>query len=260
MITILNTLIPYITFLYRLSFIVGLFSLLLAEFILPDFLQYGKTLIVKGNTTKDESRSQLNRLFDTIIHFTVPKAWFSHFYILSTIFSVITCLTYPNYALPWLMLFHSLRRLYETLYVSKYTSKSRMNWAHYLVGIWFYSVLHIIMNIKLKEGSIPKHLQIGSFIIFMIASRDQFVNHKVLSELVKYSLPKRRMFKFISSPHYLDELIIYSTLLSYNMEFLWLVVWIFASLGISAIETQKYYKKKFHDEKVAPYAFIPFFL
>lgn len=260
MATILNTFIPYVTCLYRLSFIVGLLSLLLAEFILPDFLQYGKTLITRCDTEKDESKNQLSRLFDTIIHFTVPKAWFSHFYILSTILSIMTCITYPSYAIPWLIVFHSLRRLYETLYVSKYTSKSRMNWAHYVVGIWFYSVLHIIMNIKLKEGTIPKHLQIGSFIIFIIASWDQFINHKVLSELVKYSLPKKRMFKFISSPHYLDELIIYSTLLSYNIEFVWLVVWIFASLGISAIETQKYYKTKFHDEEVAPYAFIPFFL
>ncbi|KAG0671712.1 3-oxo-5-alpha-steroid 4-dehydrogenase [Maudiozyma exigua] len=260
MVTTLDTVIPYVTFLYRLSFLVGLLSLLLAEFILPDFLQYGKTLVTRSEKAKHASKKELRQLFGTIIHFTVPKAWFSHFYILSTILSIITCITYSSYALPWLILFHSLRRLYETLYVSKYTSKSRMNWAHYVVGIWFYSVLHIITNIKLKEGAISKQLQVGSFVIFIIASWDQFFNHKVLSELVKYSIPKKRMFKLISSPHYLDELVIYSTLLSYNMEFLWLVIWIVASLGISAMETQKYYKTKFNNEKVAPYAVIPFVL
>ncbi|SMN18340.1 similar to Saccharomyces cerevisiae YIL049W DFG10 Probable polyprenol reductase that catalyzes conversion of polyprenol to dolichol, the precursor for N-glycosylation [Maudiozyma saulgeensis] len=257
-ISIIDQYIPYITFIYRLSFLIGLLSLLLAKFILPDFLQYGKTLSFQKTSSK-KHREEKSRL-DIIIHYTVPKAYFSHFYILSTFLSLITCVSYANYALPWLILFHSLRRLYETLYVSKYTSKSRMNWSHYIVGIWFYSVLHIILNIKLKKGEIPNDLHKWSATLFIISSWDQYMNHKVLSRLVKYSLPKARLFKLTSSPHYLDELLIYGSLISYNTEFLWLTVWIFTSLSISAVETQKYYKIKFPKEQIAPYAYIPFLI
>jgi len=250
--------IPYITIFYRVSFLIGLLSLLFAKFVLPEFLQYGKTLypIKKSDKKLNHKNSKLN----TIIHYTVPKAYFAHFYILSTVLSLITCASYAGYTSPWLVLFHSIRRLYETLYVCKYTNKSRMNWSHYVVGIWFYSVLHIILNIKLKQGIILSDLHKYSSALFIIASWDQYMNHKVLSGLVKYSLPKDRLFKLISSPHYLDELLIYGSFISYNAEFLWLVVWIFTSLAISAIETQRYYKINFPNDKIAPYAFIPFLL
>lgn len=246
-----------ITYLYRFSFVIGLVSLLLAKYLLPEFLKYGKTLVAKQN---GEQNMIEDSVLNKFMHFTVPKAFFSHFYILSTFFSIIACYNYPSYALVWLVLFHSLRRLYETLYVSKYTIKSRMNWSHYLVGIWFYSVLHLILYLKLSQGDIPKELNVPALILLIIASFDQYMNHKVLSNLVKYSLPKERLFKVVSSPHYFEEILIYSSFLPYNIEFLWLVMWIIASLSISAIETQKYYKLKFPKEKTPDYAIIPFIL
>mgnify|MGYP003362287092 CR=1 FL=1 len=253
----METILRLATHIYRLTFVVGLLSLLLAEFVLPDFLKYGKTLTEKGRKTKSNISSPI--LYN-IVHFTVPKAWFSHFYILSTGLSIITCLSFPRYVLPWLILLHSLRRLYETLYVNKYTSKSRMNWTHYAVGIWFYSVLHIIMLIKLYENKLEKTLNVPAFVVMAIASWDQYMNHKVLSKLVKYSLPKQRLFTVVSSPHYMDELLIYASYVPYNWEFIWLVVWIFASLSVSALETQKYYKRVFTKEKIPPYAIIPYLL
>ena len=246
-----------ITYLCRVTFLVGFLSLLLAEFILPDFLKYGKTLTEKDHKAKHNTP---HTLLEKLMQLTVPKAWFSHFYILSTALSITTCICFPGYALPWLILLHSLRRLYETLYVNKYTAKSRMNWTHYAVGIWFYSVLHIIMVIKIYENKLEKRLNIPALFIMAVASWDQYMNHRILSKLVKYSLPKQRLFTVVSSPHYLDELLIYASYVPYNWEFMWLAAWIFASLGVSAVETHKYYKRMFVKEKIPQYAFIPYLL
>ncbi|EDO15875.1 hypothetical protein Kpol_1009p22 [Vanderwaltozyma polyspora DSM 70294] len=251
-------LIYLVTIGYRCSFVIGLLSLFIAKLYLPVFLQYGKT-ITKNN--KGESNdSNVNKVLFKIEHFTVPKSYFSHFYIISTILSIAVLKDYPKYPISWLLLVHSLRRLYETIYVSKYSKNSRMNWSHYIVGIWFYSVLHLIVRIKLHQGKISKDINIVSLVIFIIASWDQYKNHRVLSELVKYSLPTKRLFKICCSPHYFDEILIYSSFVSYNNEFIWLLIWVIASLSISAIETKAYYKDKFRHQFVPNHAIIPFIL
>lgn len=249
----LNAYLYYVTALYRLSFIVGLGSLFIAKKYLPDFLEYGKTL-------KEHVDLKESPLLNRVMHFTVPKVYFSHFYILSTILSTITTSYYYQYPIAWMLLFHSIRRLYETLYISKYSNKSRMNWSHYAVGIWFYSVIHIILNIKLYYDEIGTTFNKAAFYLFIVASAEQFRSHLILSKLVKYSLPTDGLFKYVCCPHYLCEIGIYASLVVYNAEFLFALVWVIASLSISAMETKVYYKTKFKDQTVPPYAIIPFLL
>ncbi|CAI4039709.1 hypothetical protein SMKI_09G1170 [Saccharomyces mikatae IFO 1815] len=246
-------LLQYTIYAYRLSFFIGFCSLFIAKSFLPGFLQYGKTYQSKKN-------SKYLGILEQIKNFTVPKAYFSHFYYLATFLSLITLYFHPMFPIVWIIFGHSLRRLYETLYVLHYTSKSRMNWSHYLVGIWFYSVLLLILNISLYKDTIPNTLNPKAFIIFCIASWDQYKNHCILAKLIKYSLPSGRLFSLVCCPHYLDEIIIYSTLLPYEQEFYLTLVWVIASLSISALETQNYYKHKFKDNHVAHYAIIPLIL
>lgn len=239
---------------YKVSYIIGLCSLLIAKYFLPEFLQYGKTLIKKPSDKIGVYTLQ------RLVHFTVPKSCFSHFYYLSTILTIMTLYDYYNCPLVWLILFHSLRRLYETKYVCKYSNNSRMSWSHYLVGIWFYSVLNLILNLKLHEGAIPYSLKPIPLVIFCLASWDQYESHQILSHLVKYTLPNQKLFQFVCCPHYLDEIVIYGSLLAYNLEFLWPLVWVSCTLSISALETRKYYRAKFNDANVPKYAIIPFIL
>ncbi|AJP39419.1 AVB_G0027210.mRNA.1.CDS.1 [Saccharomyces cerevisiae] len=246
-------LLKYTIYAYRLSFFIGICSLFIAKSYLPEFLQYGKTYQRKRN-------SKYSSILERFKKFTVPKAYFSHFYYLATFLSLITLYFYPKFPIVWIIFGHSLRRLYETLYVLHYTSKSRMNWSHYLVGIWFYSVLLLILNISLYRNTIPNTLNTSAFIIFCIASWDQYKNHHILAQLVKYSLPTGRLFSLVCCPHYLDEIIIYSTLLPYEQEFYLTLVWVIASLTISALETQNYYRHKFKDNHVARYSIIPFII
>lgn len=235
----------------QLSHIVGLLSLLIAKYYLPDFLRYGKTFT---------SYSKGNRnLWDTIKSFSVPKSFFGHFYIISSTLATVNVLLYPGALLAWLIFFHSLRRLYESYYISKYTMKSRMNWSHYAVGIWFYTQLNFLVWLHLQKGESQNSHYIMAAIM-LLASWDQFQNHKTLAELIKYSLPTVRLFSIICCPHYLDEIIIYATLTVYGYEFVLPLIWVIASLSVSAVETSKYYKQKFRNETVPKYAIIPFAL
>lgn len=238
---------------YRLSFLIGICSLFMAKSCLPEFLQYGKTY-QPNNDTKFSS------ILERIKKFTVPKAYFSHFYYLATLLSLITLYFYPKFPIVWIIFGHSLRRLYETLYILRYTNKSRMNWSHYLVGIWFYSVLLLILNISLYRNTIPSTPNTYALMIFCIASWDQYKNHCILAQLIKYSLPTGRLFGLVCCPHYLDEIIIYSTLLPYEQEFCLTLIWVITSLSISALETRNYYKHKFKDDDVPRYAIIPYVL
>lgn len=241
---------------YRASFIIGVCSLAAAKYCLPEFLQYGKTLVGRANT-----RQWKMPLLAKLIHLTVPKSFFSHFYYLSSSLSILATINYPRAPIVWLILIHSLRRLYETKYICTYTAHSRMNWSHYVVGIWFYSSLHMLLNISLLENEIPASFGFISTIIFILASMDQCKNHQTLSSLIKYSLPTDGMFKIVCCPHYLDEILIYGSFTRYNRAFWWPLAWVTLSLSISALENKKYYVAKFKETGQVPkWAIVPLVL
>ncbi|CCF59965.1 hypothetical protein KAFR_0I01850 [Kazachstania africana CBS 2517] len=237
----------YLIYSYRFTVIVGLLSLVVAKYFLTTLLQYGKTF----------KRHESKNLIEKIVFFTVPKSYFSHFYMISTVLSIVTLTCYRHFPIVWLILTHSMRRLYETLFVFKETDKSRMHWSHYIVGLWFYTTIQLVLNIQLGKNNISTDFNKISFILFTLASWDQNKNHMILSRLVKYSLPKGRLFNYVCCPHYLDEIIIYFSLTLYNIEFSWLLIWVLANLSVSSIETRKYYIQKFSDERVPKYSIIP---
>lgn len=235
----------------QLSHLVGLISLLIAKYYLPDFLKYGKTFTGYSKGEKD--------IWTRIKEFSVPKSYFGHFYIISSTLATVNVVLYPSALLAWLILFHSVRRLYETYYISKYNANSRMNWSHYAVGLWFYTQLNFLVWLRLHNGN-PGNNHHAMTALMLLASWDQFRNHKTLASLLKYSLPTGNMFNIVCCPHYFDEIIIYATMTAYGFEFLLPLVWVIASLSISAIETKKYYEQKFNDQTIPKYAIIPFCL
>lgn len=236
----------------RTTFLVGLGCVAVAKFLLPEFLQYGKTLI-PSNGPQIKSRLRL-------IYSTVPKAWFAHFYYLSTALSLVNVYLYYNSPVVWLVAFHSIRRLYETKVICKYSSSSRMNWSHYVVGIWFYTVLNTIISLKHYERKVVYSLKPFSFLLFSLASWDQHNNHRTLSKLVKYSLPTDGLFRWVCCPHYFDEVLIYASLATYNLELCWPLLWAFVNLSVSALENKKYYMLRFPRAQVPQYAIVPFIL
>ncbi|XP_021889256.1 polyprenol reductase 2 isoform X3 [Carica papaya] len=152
-----------------------------------------------------------------------------------------------------LMEVHSLRRLIESLYVSKYSPSARMHINGYLAGLFYYvatplslccsfapEVSRFTMNLMAEfvakgksQMSAPEfHWEYASPLlklgwcqwigatIFLWGWIHQFRCHSVLGSLRQhanhvneYVIPHGDWFELVSSPHYLAEIVIYAGLL-----------------------------------------------
>ncbi|KAJ8764255.1 hypothetical protein K2173_005995 [Erythroxylum novogranatense] len=152
-----------------------------------------------------------------------------------------------------LMEIHVLRRLYETVYVFKYSSSARMHIFGYLTGLFFYtaaplSLCHccvlealnfaaeeaIKLDVRSQEKSLIEFcwwthmkpmIKLGWFqwvgaAIFAWGWLHQCRCHSILGSLRKhgeqtdkYMIPYGDWFEIVSSPHYLAEMVIYVGLL-----------------------------------------------
>lgn len=177
-----------------------------------------------------------------------------------------------------LLMIQACKRLYEDLFVSKFSNNS-MNLLHYIFGLVFYLLLSMVNFIGLLPYYIHGNeftsrpitldlidwLYIIAFIFYLI---DQYQNHCHLASLVKYSIPTFRFFEYCTSPHYLDEIIMYTVMLSFYMgceSIGWIkadfwLIWILvvSNLCVSANESYKYYQNKFKEEFKTPYKLVPF--
>lgn len=132
--------------------------------------------IQRQQSVSSSSSSSITKLLDYAATITVPHSWFTHFYIVSTLSALVWSILlstdlvwslgiahYNHKSNYWqykprgcllFMLIHSLRRLYECIYVSK-TSRSRMWVGHYLVGIGFYLVTNIGIWVDAGRSASP---------------------------------------------------------------------------------------------------------
>lgn len=151
----------------RAFYIFATYAIIIVRFI-PDlrdrFLEYGARNDAvqkkKESVLPDWVEAQFGPVLDRLAEMTVPHAYFTHFYICSTICSAIWLYLHAqdfeyvrhNISLPvllgWqarsllallLLQIQGLRRLYECLIVAK-SSQSRMWVGHYVIGLGFYLV------------------------------------------------------------------------------------------------------------------------
>lgn len=154
----------------RAFYVFAAYAIIIVRFI-PDlrdrFLEYGPRSDVNKSSDKRKDsvlphwvNVQFGPVLDWLAELTVPHSWFAHFYVCSSVCSIIWISAHiqdfesirTNASLPVLVGWHArcllglvlmqvqgLRRLYECLIVAK-SSRSRMWVGHYLVGIAFYLV------------------------------------------------------------------------------------------------------------------------
>lgn len=249
-------------------------------------LKYGKT----AQSGHSGPKSPLEQFASRLAQLTVPKAWFTHYYVLFAV------LTWPQwffrksegFGLFELILamftFQATRRTVESFTVTKFGTKLRIHVSHYAAGLFYYvglagnTWLAISggtsggqpsgipsgkpSNLPVKAPFWPSALAIATF---LAASVDQLQNHRHLAALVKYSVPTRGLFRYFASAHYFDEIVIYTaaTALSYfgnNSVVFWnfaaLLVFAVTNLSVSAVDTRNYYLQKFDDYQV-PWAILP---
>lgn len=238
------------------------------------FLHYGK--LVKLDESKLDS--PLPPTVNYLASVSVPKAWFSHFYILFTVLQWGIFARWPTWVLSnskylyvWVMLtLQATRRLYESVYVTKWGNSSRMNVSHYILGVCFYCGVSMACWSGLSRNSPVFQFKMLDFVIwtvFVIVSIEQYRNHRHLALLVKYSVPSRGLFSVVSCAHYFDEIVVYfvvaleawthETVTATDYAFWAISAFVFVGLSVAAVETRTYYKTKF-DKYTVKYAVVPY--
>ncbi|CCE79904.1 Piso0_002996 [Millerozyma farinosa CBS 7064] len=257
---------------------------------LDNLLKYGKTLHrLKNNSSK---------IGDALTKLTVPKKWFTHFYIeylalciatwvlvthgSSRVAKLLGCSGRPEKSLDYtiiliLLTIQSSRRLFECIFVTKFSNNARMNVSHYLMGLSFYAsiVLNTLLGLSsLLDGPHKDFLSLQKLDIYVLIlitffclfSIDQFHYHSYLAQLRKYSIPTFGLFKVVACPHYLDEILIYFTVMLLGIrnfsgsliEVNYILAWIFVTtnLSISSLESLDYYRAQYKDCTIK-YGVIP---
>nr|XP_039265515.1 polyprenol reductase-like [Styela clava] len=187
--------------------------------------------------------------------FNLPKKIFTHFYAISVLWNLIfiadlsiifwfsdtqkgliikyivpessttrNLITKKSLLLAFtLILIQGCRRLYECIYVSKFSKQATINSFHYFLGVFFYifEPLTIVSKIgaieKLPSGDIELRHFVG-IILFVVASHYQNQSFHIFAKLRKtsdkseYKIPTGDLFEIVSCPHYFTEILIYTAL------------------------------------------------
>lgn len=280
----------------------GLYLLLTGDKKLSDLYVYGKSLDLKRKKGPFWQR------------FLLPKRYFAHFYIIALLIFLPSFAITITYYVPSqlrsnlcetlkvivdatnryakietadtlssitalvftliLMIIQTSRRLYECLFISVYSTNSKINLIHYLFGHTFYiaaalsTVCPILLSqtankftfVALLDHLITKNRAIA-FILFIYASHYQQKCHKILASLRKdkagnviseqHYVPAGGPFEYVSCPHFLIEVILYFLILvvqGFNSTY-WNLIFlmVLSTQTINATTEHRWYKKKYKD-------------
>lgn len=286
-----------------------------------DFIiHYGK--VEQEDAKKNPPNPMIKKIHSVFKSTDLPKSYFTHYYIfftsaltvsgvllpsisqyprsgVSQFFTAyneaylkgnltVTEANYINAHIVYGLLFvQAIRRLYESLFVSKFGSKSRISFPVYVFGVFYYFLVAFNNFVNLLPYYLSNYtytltgdiiiqylasnkLVVVYIVVFGLAAIDQHQNHVHLSQLIKYSPPSFRMFKYSSSAHYFDEILVYLliVLISFqkyswgdklnlvDVNFLVILLFVIGNLSITAIATRDYYLSKFDGYSVK-YSIIP---
>lgn len=248
----------------------------------------------------------------------LPQSYFLHFYIVGVVWSAFLLVCLWRYAsgvveaeeagrawrpvfLLLLVELQVLRRLYESVFVFKYSSSAKMHVFAYLTGLCFYTAMPLSMSSSVackawgyissnvsgnlfegQEGMLPlkfnwreytNHLmsmhwsQLIGATIFVWGWMHQLRCHQILGSLRKgcgkdhYAIPAGDWFEFVSSAHYLAEIVLYGGILiasGGSNPNIWLAfIFVVANLTFAAAETHRWYCQKFENYPRSRYAILP---
>jgi len=185
-----------------------------------------------------------------------------------------------------LLLIQCFRRLYECFYVNA-KSNSVMNVLHYIVGFshYFCAGTGILCEAPgfVRQTTDSRltwlHFDISFFhlgfidflmvIIFFQAWQHQFNAHKIFAELKKaganrHGIPKGDWFSFVSCPHYLCEILMYTCFMIIlglkHQTGIILWFWVTVNQIVAGFMSHKWYKEHFKEYPEERAAVIPFLL
>ncbi|KAJ2658225.1 hypothetical protein IW148_004781 [Coemansia sp. RSA 1199] len=159
---------------------------------------------------------------------------------------------------------HVATRLKECVF-DQPTTDARMHVGQYAVGMVFYiaTPFAIVADAYCARSWQPVSLWMvaAAVALFAFASLHQWRCHRILFQLRRiklqhgtagsYALPSGDLFEYVSSPHYLCEILVYVSLwMAAGFQaptLLCVVIWTAVNLSITAHESQVWYRRTFGD-------------
>lgn len=258
------------------------------------FLDYGARSSSGTTSPGSKKASSITKLLDRLATLRVSHSYFVFFYAVSAALCVfwfvdllcedpVRVRLSPKQVLKltsdpapiWkpglslgLLLSHSLRRVYENLYVSVPNPRSTMWIGHFAVGLAFFLVAHLAI---IAEYTVPPRLsrelptspyEIGTIVLttttFYAASVWQYRYHAYLASLRKYTLPEAYGARYIVAPHYTADCLIYFCLAvldarsgPINWTVMSLLAFVVVNLGVTADGTKTWMLSKFRDQQAS---------
>jgi hypothetical protein len=201
----------------------------------------------------------------------ISKSYFLYFYLFGLLINLIFFVFHLSFFLLFLIfLLHLSRRLYECIYIQKFTSK--MNFLQILFGFIHYPCvgLTIIIDYQYPYTNIQFWKYLFALILFFNASYIQYNVHLTLAKLIRcendiYPIPNGYwIFNYLSCPNIIAEIFIYLSFLiaSHRTSAMTaLIVWVFVNQSLSALLNHRwycrYYKELYPSKRCA---LIPFIL
>ncbi|KAL6709325.1 3-oxo-5-alpha-steroid 4-dehydrogenase [Coniothyrium glycines] len=238
------------------------------------FLAYGSRATTSRDTDEPAVHrpSPVSNLLDHVATVQVPHNWFTHFYVISVACSLFwgcrlrlwdTDVAGTQQSVVWsLMLLQGVRRMLES-YTFTSSSKSKMWFAHWLLGLIFYLTVNVAVWIETPKG---RHVRTAGWCLvpgILNAHVLQNTYHRYFYQLRAqnkgYQLPEG-IFGDTLCPHYFWEIMIYAQLSFLaapagnwvNWTLVCATVFVATNLGVTAIGTKQWYLGKFGAHKVAP--------
>uniref|UniRef100_A0A0N5AJI8 Polyprenal reductase n=1 Tax=Syphacia muris TaxID=451379 RepID=A0A0N5AJI8_9BILA len=153
-------------------------------------------------------------------------------------------------------LVHVSRRLYETLYISVFSSNSTINIFHFLLGITYYILTPVSQLLTLKVSEI-RSFDLILCCFLLILQYQQNICFRILANLRTgnvnndddaYIIPKNHLFSYLSCPHFTIEILIYIVFTIYYRFFsavAFCCLFVVVNQTIAAILNHRWYMQKF---------------
>ena len=177
---------------------------------------------------------------------------------------------------PSMFALHCFVRLFECLFVHRFSQKEKVNALSLVSGAGFYGFAGVTVSftegggmggreaawlllvfLVFKMVQVAHHLVLASVRMDELCLMQRFLQKSVVQKSGRvYALPKELLFRWLACPHYTAEIAMYAVMFAAHpskgtsLMFLFVLI----SLGVSSYRTARWYKGKFGAEL---YALVP---
>ena len=181
-----------------------------------------------------QSKKRRKKSIETTHGFVVPHAWFTHFYIVGTLWNATLLATLGVTIVRSLFQVHVTRRLFESVFVKINDKRAKMDALGYLIGLMYYVCASISLEEDVKDDLvlwrrwpwqwiIPVEDEtfriVFAILLFAYANYKQNECHRYLRDARlctkrkdKYGLISKGWFSLVACPHYFFECVLYFAL------------------------------------------------